>query len=268
MADNGIYRKTEKGRAEIATRANKLGQRERTMLIMVDDKTTRSGLLSRSAHPGAGGMLDSLLAQGYIEIDPGAAPAGAVAVTDAAGPAVPAGGQAPVEVSLTSASRYACRALVTYLGPSADDLTALIEKARGAAELATVLEKCRQIIQSLAGKSKADEFWAGVSARLPAIGDDAGTVPAAASGAPPALAKDQPPAVEVSLSSASRFACHALITHLGPSADDLTALVEKATSAVELAIALEKSRHVLQDVAGRKKAEEFWAGVSARLPAA
>lgn len=43
MADDGIYRKTEKGRTEIATRANKLGMRERTMLIMVDDKTPRSG---------------------------------------------------------------------------------------------------------------------------------------------------------------------------------------------------------------------------------
>jgi hypothetical protein len=36
-----------------------------------------------------------------------------------------------VEVSLTSASRFACRALVTYLGPSADDLTAMVEKAKG-----------------------------------------------------------------------------------------------------------------------------------------
>jgi hypothetical protein len=33
--------------------------------------------------------------------------------------------------------------------------------------MATALEKCRQIIQSLAGKQKAEEFWAGVNARLP-----------------------------------------------------------------------------------------------------
>lgn len=72
MGDDGIYRKTEKGRTEIATRANKLGMRERTLLIMVDDKTPRSVLLSRSAHPGCGDILDSLLAQGFIEINPGA----------------------------------------------------------------------------------------------------------------------------------------------------------------------------------------------------
>ena len=68
-----------------------------------------------------------------------------------------------------SASHFACHALVTYLGPSADDLTALVEKAADAAELASVLEKCRDALQSLAGKRKADEFWAGVSARLPGV---------------------------------------------------------------------------------------------------
>ncbi|MBK7767538.1 MAG: hypothetical protein IPI44_16515 [Sulfuritalea sp.] len=161
MADDGIYRKTEKGRTEVATRANKLGLRERTLLIMVDDKTTRGDLLSKNTHPGAGAILDALLAQGFIETDPGALPAGAGQNAAASMPdPAPAAAQAPqVEVSLISASRFACNALVTYLGPSADDLTALVEQATGAAELATVLDKCRHIIQDLAGKRKADEFW-------------------------------------------------------------------------------------------------------------
>lgn len=167
MADNGIYRKTEKGRAEIATRANKLGLRERTMLIMVDDKTTRNDLLSRSAHPSTGDILDALLARGFIELDPGILPASVGAV-----PAASQGAQATptveaVEVSLASASRFACRTLMTYLGPAADDLTALIEKSKGAAELTAVLEKCRQILQGMVGKQEAEAFWAGVSARLP-----------------------------------------------------------------------------------------------------
>ena len=263
MADDGVYRKTEKGRTEIATRANRLGLRERTLLIMVDDKTTRSGLMSRSAHPGAGAILDALLAEGYIEVDPGAAAMAAVA-----GQGAPATRQAPVEVSLSSAASFASHALVRYLGPSADNLTARVEKTRGAAELATLLEKCRHIIQDLAGKSKADEFWAGVSARLPPAERSAEAVSPAASSAPADSTHHQPAAVEVSLSSASRFACQALLTYLGPSADDLTAIVEKSTGAVELAIALEKSRRILQDVVGKKKADEFWAGVSARLPGA
>jgi hypothetical protein len=173
MASGGIYRKTEKGRTEIATRANRLGMRERTLLIMVDDKTTRRELLAKNPHPTTEGILNSLLADGFIEVTAGtepvaagAAPA-ATAAPAAAAPAVAAPSGPPVEVSMLSASRFACRALVTYLGPSADELTALIEKAKGLDELTARLEKCRDAIQSIAGKRKADEFWAGVSARLP-----------------------------------------------------------------------------------------------------
>jgi hypothetical protein len=171
MADAGIYRKTEKGRTEIATRANRLGLRERTMLIMVDDKTTRAGLLAKNLHPTSEGILNNLLADGYIEIVSGAGavpaaapPAGepAAFATAAAAPAA-----APVEVSMESASRFACRALVTYLGPGADDLTALVEKCTGIGELTARLEKCRDVIQAMAGRRKAEEFWAGASARLP-----------------------------------------------------------------------------------------------------
>ncbi len=169
MSDNGVYRKTEKGRSEILTRANKLGLRERTMLIMVDDKTSRQGLLSRSAHSGTGDILNFLLDQGYIETVPDNVPATASAAAAIAPPlASPAvTTDAATEVSLTSASRFACRALVTYLGPSADDLTVVIEEAADASELAVAFDKCRQILQAIAGKGKADEFWSGVSARLP-----------------------------------------------------------------------------------------------------
>jgi hypothetical protein len=169
MADNGIYRKTEKGRTEIATRVNKLGLRERTMLIMVDDKTTRSGLMSRSAHPSTADILDALLAQGFIEVDSGAAPAGASPASAEAAPAATTTAGNSVEVSLASASRFACRSLMDYMGPAADDLTALIEKSRDAGELTTVLEKSRQILQGMAGKQKAAAFWDGVNARLPKV---------------------------------------------------------------------------------------------------
>lgn len=169
MSGENIYRKTEKGRTEIATRANKLGLRERTMLIMVDDKSTRRGLLEKNTHPTSEGILNMLLAEGYVEVVPGAGPPPAA---DAA-PAGEAGGAAPppaapvVEVSMKSASTYACRALVAYLGPGADDLTSLVEKCKTLEELTARLEKCRDVIQGMAGRKKAEEFWFSVSARLP-----------------------------------------------------------------------------------------------------
>lgn len=177
MSGSGIYRKTEKGRTEIATRANRLGMRERTMLIMVDDKTTRRELLAKNNHPTSEGILNNLLADGYIEIVSGgqAAPAAAPVAPATAAPApvpeaaatAPATAAPEVEVSMVSASRFACRALVTYLGPSADDLTTMIEKAKDLPALTTALEKCRDVIQAMAGKRKADEYWIGVNARLP-----------------------------------------------------------------------------------------------------
>jgi hypothetical protein len=89
MAEQGIYRKTDKGRDEIATRANKLGLRERTMLIMVDDKTSRAGLLAKNSHPTSEGILDDLLAGGYIEIV-----GGTVTAASAPPPSAPAPVQA------------------------------------------------------------------------------------------------------------------------------------------------------------------------------
>ncbi len=171
MSGEHIYRKTEKGKTEIATRANKLGMRERTMLIMVDDKSTRRELLTKNSHPTSEGILNSLLADGYIEIVGGGAPAAAAEVgaqataTEAAPPAAPTA--PPVEVSMASATRFACRALVTYLGPSADDLAALVEKAKSPGELRGTLDKCRDVIQAMAGRKKSEEFWTGAMARLP-----------------------------------------------------------------------------------------------------
>ena len=166
MGSDGIYRKTEKGRTEVATRANKLGLRERTMLIMVDDKTTRRGLLEKNTHPTSEGILNDLLAGGYIETTPGTGDAPAEPPVAAAAPAS-APAQPAVEVSVKSASSYACRALVAYLGPSADDPTVLVEKCKGLDELTERLQKCRDVIQAMAGRKKADEFWFSVSARLP-----------------------------------------------------------------------------------------------------
>jgi hypothetical protein len=171
MSGGNIYRKTEKGRTEIATRADRLGLRERTMLIMVDDKSTRAELVAKNSHPTSDGILNDLLARGYIEVVGGAAAAqaGTAPVAEAQSiaeaPAAPAA--PPVEVSMQSAMRFGCRALVTYLGPSADDLTAMIEKAQDLASLTTALAKCRDVIQAMAGKRKSEEYWAGVSARLP-----------------------------------------------------------------------------------------------------
>ena len=120
MSGAHIYRKTDKGRNEIATRANRLGLRERTMLIMVDDKSTRQQLLAKNSHSASEGILDELLAQGYIETVLDGAPSNgpaqgfAGASEPAVAPAAAVPSHAPatasptpgVEVSVVSATRF------------------------------------------------------------------------------------------------------------------------------------------------------------------
>lgn len=169
MATAHIYRKTEKGRNEIATRANRLGLRERAMLILVGEQTSRQDLLSKNPHPTSEGIINNLLADGYIEfVGEEHAPAAAPATAAVAPTATPAATADPaVEVSMVSCTRYACRALVTLLGPMADDLTALVEKAKTPADLGAALQKCRDAIQAMGGRKKAEDFYAGAIARLP-----------------------------------------------------------------------------------------------------
>ena len=95
------------------------------MLIMVDDKTTRSGLLAKSAHPASEGNPRRPARSGFYRSRFKSGPARQRRLYQqrlhpsgggpTAAPAAPAA--APVEVSLVSASRFACRTLVTILGP-------------------------------------------------------------------------------------------------------------------------------------------------------
>ena len=118
MADASIYRKTEKGRNEIATRANRLGLRDRTMLIMVDDKTTRAGLLAKNSHPTSDGILNDLLAGGYIEVvretaaaDAAPAPATAEPAAAAPPPAAAGGGAAAAGSAVAGAGAASAAAV-------------------------------------------------------------------------------------------------------------------------------------------------------------
>ena len=62
-----VYRKTEKGVNEIATRALRLGPRQRSALILVDGRKTDVELAQLILADPAG-TLASLLADGFIEV--------------------------------------------------------------------------------------------------------------------------------------------------------------------------------------------------------
>lgn len=63
-----------------------------------------------------------------------------------------------------------------------------------------------------------------------------------------------------------RFASRFIVDALGPAFDELGGRVEACKDPAKLGPLLEAVRDVIEGNAGRKKAEAFWAGVTARLP--
>ena len=68
MAAGTIYRKTQRGAAEVRDRKMKLGPRVRTMLILIDGTIAESTLKEDGARVGApADFLEQLVASGLIE---------------------------------------------------------------------------------------------------------------------------------------------------------------------------------------------------------
>ena len=146
-----VFRKTPKGDEEIATRACRLSARLRSVLIMVDGKCLGGELLKRASVLGDGeALVGALLDGGFIE----------AAATTVKAPA--AFGDAHRE-----AVRFASHYLLDALGPASDAMGARIEACRDPIQLTSLLESVREAIRVGVGKKRADDFWSGVTARLP-----------------------------------------------------------------------------------------------------
>ena len=176
MDRQAIYRKTAKGQEEMATRAFRLPARERSLLVLVDGKSTGAQLLAKTGHLGdPDAFLEHLIKDGFVEAvgDGATAPATSAAprIAPVASPASPAPSPAPRPPAVPGAMpreaiNFARRYLIDTLGPDADALTARLEACRDRREAVAQLEKCRDALQSIAGRRKAEEFWNGVGGRL------------------------------------------------------------------------------------------------------
>lgn len=152
-----IFRKTDKGVDEIATRANRLVPRLRTALILVDG-TRDENELSQLIKQLPGETLEELLTLGYIEVA-ATAPAPAKKVeesTPAKKSAEPAGG----EKSFATFRAEAVRAFNDLTGPAGETLAMKMEKATSREQLAPLLQTAFQIISNARGNQAAVEFKA------------------------------------------------------------------------------------------------------------
>jgi hypothetical protein len=152
-----IFHKTPKGDEEITRRSYGLAPRARSLLIMVNGKTTGEELRKRGEALGGGIDLFQILVEGSF-IEPIAS-----AVDTPASPAPAQFGSAHEE-----AVKFASHFIVEALGPAYDELGGRVEACRDPAKLLPLLEGVREVIEGNAGKKKAEAFWVGVTAKLSA----------------------------------------------------------------------------------------------------
>jgi hypothetical protein len=273
---NAVYKKTQKGQEEMARRTV-LGMRERTLLVMVDGKTTAANLLARAQHmPDPQGLLSKLVEGGFIAAETSAASAAAPFVASPQAQMAPTSQEQRI---MQETMRYAEHFLDAVLGPDADMLAVAIDKCKTIPELRTHMEKTRDVIEGMGKKRKAEEFWSTAQALLagqpipatPTLAPQPAPAPATAPAAPPPAAPQQavqtssPP--QPSMQEAVRFARRYLLDSLGPDGDSLVEAIEKCKTLPELRARLEKTRETLESIGSKRKAGEFWEGVQHRLPA-
>jgi hypothetical protein len=149
MDKTDIFVKSAKGEQEIATRVNKLPIKHRSVLIMIDGKTTEEDLLARISGMFDGKTIVSdLETHGFIERK--AVPRSAVQAKAAA--------SVTVQPLNTGAKQYMIDYMYKVLGPEADAFVGRIEKCRTYSDLAGMIDPCRDTIRGLGKQQKAEEF--------------------------------------------------------------------------------------------------------------
>jgi hypothetical protein len=148
-----IYRKTDLGQAEIATRALKLPPRLRQALIVVDGKRDLEEL-RKLMPPPAEEVLQSLLELDCIEPATPAAPSPVAAPVAAAPP--PA--VAAIVLTVPETRQRAVRWLSNALGPYADPLNLRIEKVKTPEGMRPALVLAASFVRQQLGAARAAEF--------------------------------------------------------------------------------------------------------------
>ncbi len=117
---NTVFDKTDKGREEIATRANHLAARQRTLLLLVDGHRDTVDLMAKVAGLGLDEKaLVDLLDGGFIQVHEEVAPAGA----DENGPPASAGAESetavPADITAADQPEIAPAARAALIGDAA-----------------------------------------------------------------------------------------------------------------------------------------------------
>jgi hypothetical protein len=151
MDSTTVYAKTAIGQEEVATRVRHIPALMRTMLIMVDGRSSVGQLLANHPTPEeARGYLESLLEGGFIAAQ--AAPVPAVP------PPVAAVAPATDSYSLDEVKQVVTRLLLDFIGPDAEYIAMRIEKITSRDELAAEVDKLGAMLENSVGRGPATRF--------------------------------------------------------------------------------------------------------------
>jgi hypothetical protein len=143
-----IAAKTAKGVEEIQTRAYKLPQKKRSLLILVDGTRSVAELVARfPMFPDVLQVLQELADEGFVEAKVAAAPAPVSAT------AAPARSDAE---EFSAAVRSLSRLLYDTIGPAADKVTAKLEAARDRDSFQRAWQSCALMAESTVGKKRTE----------------------------------------------------------------------------------------------------------------
>ncbi|MEO8133943.1 MAG: hypothetical protein ABI831_08210 [Betaproteobacteria bacterium] len=145
MEPNSILAKSQKGLDEIQTRANRLPQKRRSLLILVDGKSTVGGMVAR--FPAFGDILQTLqelVDEGYLETRLAAAPSAAAAIPAAM----------PAQLAFIAEVRTLSRLLYDTIGPASENVTAKLEAAGDRESFLRAWQSCLMMVEGTVGKKR------------------------------------------------------------------------------------------------------------------
>ncbi|QJR10264.1 hypothetical protein DSM104443_01318 [Usitatibacter rugosus] len=162
MNPKSVFRKTEKGRDEIAKRTHRLDARRRMVLIVVDGQADAESLAAKVAHlDNALELLESLSAEGFVEPTDGPefAEPSRPAYPRSTTPRAPA--PAPVSPSslpLEALKRSAVSQVDRLMGPGGEALALRLEAAPTREAFLAEARKVHQALVASVGARKAEDF--------------------------------------------------------------------------------------------------------------
>lgn len=161
---NTIFRKTELGNIEVASRKLGLRAELRRLLILIDGRNTAAKLAAFVRMPEIDNLLYELQSLGVIETADGIASAAIVAPPANTPVSAAENSLAPTQEQFVAARKAGVRFLNDTLGPDADTLAIRLERAANAHELRDAVTHVRQALERLMGAGAAQRFLDAVRA--------------------------------------------------------------------------------------------------------